>query len=147
MSLAEWAGYGWLTVHEPSAEEIADLLRIADRDLKDCQRTELSADWRLAIAYNAAPQTATAALAASGYRAAREMQHYRVVQSLAFTLGVEASLIAQLDQFRKKRNVSDYERAGAVSEKEANELAALAKSLRQRVEAWLRAKHPELMPA
>jgi hypothetical protein len=145
MSLAEWARYSWLVNHEPSAQEIAELLGIADRDLRDCEQTRLSADWRLAIAYNAALQTATAALAASGYRAAREMQHFRVVQSLAFTLGAETTLIAQLDQFRKKRNISDYERAGAVSEKEAGEMATLAKGLRQRVEAWLRAKHPELM--
>ena len=146
MSLVEWVSYGWLTVHEPSAEEIGNLLEIADRDLKDCGQAGLSPDWRLAIAYNAALQISTAALAASGYRAAREMQHYRAIQSLAFTLGAEPSLIAQLDQFRKKRNVSDYERAGAASEKEAGEMEALAKGLRQRVEAWLKAKHPELMP-
>ncbi len=30
-------------------------------------------DWRFAIAYNAALQAATAALAASGYRASREI--------------------------------------------------------------------------
>jgi hypothetical protein len=74
------------------------------------------------------------------------MQHYRVIQSLAFTLGAEDSLIAQLDQFRKKRNVGDYERAGAVSEKEANEMVALARALRRKVEVWLRAEHPELLP-
>ncbi len=145
MSLAEWVRSGWLAAHEPSAQEIADLLRIVDRDLEDCERTGLSADWRLAIAYNAALQVATAALAASGYRASRERQHYRVIQSLAFTLGADASLIAQLDQFRMKRNISDYERAGAVSEKEADEMVALARALRRKVEAWLRASHPELM--
>jgi hypothetical protein len=47
------------------------LLHIADRDLKDCEAGGLSADWKLNIAYNAALQAATAALAASGYQAAR----------------------------------------------------------------------------
>jgi len=47
-------------------------LRLAERDLRECQAAGLSPDWRLAIAYNAALQSATAALAAAGYRAARD---------------------------------------------------------------------------
>jgi hypothetical protein len=47
----------------------------------------LSPDWRLNIAYNAALQAATAALAAAGYRASREAHHCRAIQSLAFTIG------------------------------------------------------------
>jgi hypothetical protein len=43
------------------------LLELADRDLKNSQVMELDADWRLNIAYNAALQAATAALAASGF--------------------------------------------------------------------------------
>ena len=66
----------------------------------------------LAIAYNAALQCAIAALAACGYRASREAHHYRVIQSLPHTIGADAKLVAQLDAFRKKRNVGDYERAG-----------------------------------
>ena len=70
MSLRNWAQNGWLKEHKTSAEEIADLLRVAERDLEDCRTPGLSADWQLGIAYNAALQAATAALAASGYRAA-----------------------------------------------------------------------------
>jgi hypothetical protein len=47
--------------------------------------TWISEDWKLNIAYNAALQAATAALAAAGYRAAREQHHYRTIQSLALT--------------------------------------------------------------
>ncbi len=43
----------------------------------------------MSIAYNAALQTATAALAAAGYRATRDSHHYRVIQSLAFTIGAD----------------------------------------------------------
>jgi len=85
------------------------------------------------------------ALAASGYRAGREAHHYRAIQSLAFTIGASTDLVDQLDSFRKKRNVSDYERAGAVSEQEAREMLALAKTLRETVTAWLRNNHPELI--
>ena len=145
MSLPEWARNGWLTKHKTSAQEIAALLGLSDRDLKSCQAVGLSADWQLGIAYNAALQAANAALAASGYRASREAHHYRVIQSLAFTVGVNKDTIAYLDQFRKKRNISDYERAGTVSDQEAKEMIALARRLRKKVEEWLHAKYPKLL--
>ena len=112
MSLEDWLGNGWLTKHKPSPREIAELFGVADRDLTDSQTKGLSPDSQLSLAYNAALQLATAALAATGYRAAREAHHYLVIQSLAYTTGTKADLVAQLDGFRKKRNVSDYERAG-----------------------------------
>jgi hypothetical protein len=90
-------------------------------------------------------QTATAALAAAGYRAAREAHHYRVIQSLAYTIKADESLISQLDKFRKKRNIGSYERAGAVSEQEVKEMVALAKTLRDKVENWLKKNYPELL--
>jgi hypothetical protein len=49
-----------------------------------------------------------------------------------------------LDKFRQKRNISDYERAGLVTEQEAEEMIALAKQLRDDVEQWLRIHHPKL---
>jgi hypothetical protein len=90
-------------------------------------------------------QAATAALAAAGYRATREAHHYRVIQSLAYTIKADASLIAQLDKFRKKRNIGSYERAGVVSDQEVKEMFTLAKNLRDEVEKWLRSNHPELL--
>ena len=69
MSLENWLKNGWLTEHKSSKQEISDLLRIAGRDPLDCQSKEISDDWRFNIAYNAALQSAKAALAASGYRA------------------------------------------------------------------------------
>jgi len=94
--------------------------------------------------HNAVVQTAKAALAAVGYRARKEGQHYLLIQSLAFTINTEPAIIKQLDKFRKKRNISDYERAGLVTEQEAEEMIALAKQLRDDVEQWLRAHRPEL---
>ena len=55
-----------------------------------------------------------------------------------------SDLVGQLDSFRKKRNIGDYELAGAVSEHEANEMLVLAEALRKTVAAWLKNKHPEL---
>jgi len=145
MSLSDWARNRWLVEHRTSPREIADLLEAADRDLRDCVRPGLSEDWQLAIAYNAALQCATMALAACGYRASREAHHHRTLQSLAYTIQVEPNLIRQLDAFRKKRNISGYEQAGAVSETEAREMRLLARSLRERVEDWLRQNHSHLL--
>jgi len=145
MTLQSWLRNDWLHPHTTSRNEVADLFAVVERDLADCRAAGLSADWRLNIAYNAALQAATIALAASGYRVAREAHHYRIIQSLAHTIGAPASLIAQFDQFRKKRNLGGYERAGVASDQEAEEMFVLAKKIRDEVAVWLRKTHPELM--
>jgi hypothetical protein len=145
MSLRDWVQYGWLTEHQSSPEEMKNLLGLVERDLRECQAKGLSADWSFAIAYNAALQAATAALAAAGYRASRDSHHYRVFQSLEYTIKTDPKLIHRLDAFRKKRNLSSYEMGGTVSDKEAKEMAALATELRAEVERWIRTEHPELL--
>lgn len=95
MSLQDWLRSGWLTEHKTSREEIADLLLVVDRDIASSQTAGLIADWRLNIAYNAVLQLAVAALAAAGFRASRESHHYRVLQSLAYTVGTDARVIAR----------------------------------------------------
>ena len=75
MSLQGWLKNNWLVKHRTSAEEIASLLAIVERDLSNSQVAGLSPDWRPNIAYNAALQAAGAALAAAGFRAAREQHH------------------------------------------------------------------------
>lgn len=64
MSFANWVNNGWIVAHTSSKTEIANSLGIVARDLKDSQAKDVSDDWRFAIAYNAALQAATAALAA-----------------------------------------------------------------------------------
>ena len=145
MSLKDWLKNGWLVEHAPSPEETRAHLDVVARDLKDCVLPDLSPDRKLAIAYAAALQAATAALAAEGFRASRDAHHYRVIESLAYTLGLPAEEVRQLDAFRKKRNLCDYEVAGSVSEQEASEAAEFAAKLKRRVEAWLKKKHPKLM--
>jgi hypothetical protein len=144
MSLQSWRQNGWLVQHATSAEEIANLLALSDRDLAACQVKQLPSDWRFAIAYNAGLQAATAALAAAGYRATRDNHHYRVIQSLEFTTAPGQKVIDTFDGFRKKRNISSYDLAGAVSDREADEMLKLAMSLRGDVERWIRATRPEL---
>jgi len=144
-TLENWVKYGWLVRHETGKQEIADLLAIADRDIQTARLPDLPADWRLSIAYNAALQSTNAALAASGYRAEKSAQHYRIIQTLEHTIELAADTIDRIDAFRKKRNVSSYDRSGSVSEGEANAMLLLAQKLRQAVEDWIRANYPELM--
>jgi hypothetical protein len=127
----------------PSREEIAGLFAVADRDLAACQTAGLVADWRFNIAYNAALQLATAALAASGYHAERSNHHFRVIQSLEFIIAADAKTIRKFDLLRRKRNITGYELADAVSEIEAEQVRALAASLRTGVHAWMKKNHPE----
>jgi hypothetical protein len=145
MSLADWKAAGWLVEHEPSQDETRALLGVIDRDLRDSAVVALSADTQLGLAYNAALQAGTIALAAHGYRASRERKHYVTIQSLASTIGADPAIVRKLDAFRKKRNIGDYERAGSTSAKEARELRHLAHELRAAVQNWLERHHPDLL--
>ena len=147
MSLADWERNGWLTAHRTSGNEIRDLLAVVDRDLADSDAKGLSADWRMNIAYNAALQAATAALAAAGYRASRDQHHYRVIQSLRETLRIDVQTVNTFDAFRKKRNVTGYERVGLVSDADADAMRALAVKIRDDVVAWLKKNYPDLLKA
>lgn len=145
MSLRDWLRNSWLVEHKSGAEEIAGLLAIVERDLANAKVAGLSDDWRFSIAYNAALQAATAALAAAGFRAAREQHHYRTIQSLALTIGWPGGKVDRLDRFRKKRNITGYESAGVISKGEAKEMLELATELRGAVLAWLGKQHPKLL--
>lgn len=145
MSLSDWLRYGWLVEHQTTQEEIRDLFAIVERDLEDSRLEALSPDWKLNIAYNAALQAGTAALAACGFRAAREAHHYRVIQSLAHTIGAPRSLIARLDLFRKKRNLGGYERPGTISEQDAREMIVLAQEIHEEAHRWFSVNRPDLL--
>jgi len=145
VSLEDWLESGQLRAHRTNKREIAELLKAVDRDLADSQLQRLSADRRFATAYSAALLVATLALAASGYRAQQEGHHYWSIQSLAFTMKLDAKTINRFNTFRRKRNIADYERVGMVSEKEIGRMLALAKKLRATVVEWLKENHPELV--
>lgn len=146
MSLADWLANRWIVRHQATVDEVRDLLAVVDRDLQDAAVPRLSADWRLGIAYNAALQLATLALAAEGYRPARERAHERAILSLHFTLGTAVRTIDLLDIVRRKRNQINYERAGTTSATEADELYRVASQLRADVIHWLGQHHPTLVP-
>ena len=147
MSLKELLAAGHLRPHTTSASEVADLLRVVSRDLADAKITQLSTDRRFATAYNAALQVATIVLHAAGYRAVGKGHHWATFHVLPEIMGPQVE--ARTDYFnncRAKRNVSDYDRAGEISEHEVEEILAEVQTFREELFAWLRKHHPALLP-
>ena len=145
MSLEDWLTHRWLIRYETSPQEISDLLAVIQRDLRDCHTDNLSTDWAFSIAYNAALQVAKLALAASGYRAAREAHHERTIESLKFTINSENSLIKLMQDFRKKRNLVEYHKSGVISDLECREMIRSADTLNGQIWDWLKENHPDLL--
>src|SRR5512139_2428875 len=147
MSLQRWKDNGWLREYKTSAQEITGLLALVERDLADAARREVSTDWRFNIAYNARLQLATLVLYAAGYRAGRgEGKHYRVIQAVPLVMGERFSTFRDyLDNCRRKRNISEYDAVGTISEKEAKDLIAAVQEFKIEAEGWLRSKHAELL--
>ncbi len=145
MSLKDWADNGWLREHKTSPQEIDNLLDIVERDIEDA-RKDISLDWKFGIAYNAALKLCTVLLFAEGYRAEKNLQHYRTIQALPAILGNELQTDADyLETCRKKRNIVEYDYVGGVTITEANELISFVDELWERVILWLKAQHLELL--
>jgi hypothetical protein len=145
MSLQSRLENGWLRRHKSSKKEIADLLKIVDRDLKDAEGG-ISADWRFGIAYNAALKLCLILVYAEGFRPERTLQHYRPIQALPLILGKGRKADADyLDACRSKRNIVEYDYVGAVTEDDVRELIEFVKELKISVLNWLRENHPELI--
>lgn len=145
MSLTLYSRNRWIRSHRSSRDEIARLLAIADRDIQQSQTPGLGPEWRFDIAYNAALQLATAALASAGYQAERQNKHTRTLECLAFVADIDQDTVAFLDRCRRKRHSAVYDQVGAVSDHEAAEMLAAAVRLRGQIESWLRDAHPELI--
>ncbi len=128
MTLSQWSDNGWLRPHATTSNEIENLFQIVDRDLKDA-RSGVSPDWRFGIAYNAALKLCMILLYAEGYKAEKNLQHYRTIQTLPKILGSEKSDDADyLDTCRAKRNTAEYDSVGVATEHDSDELIEFVES-------------------
>jgi len=143
MSLQEWAETGGLHPHKTSAKEVASLLAIVERDLVDAQ-SQISADWRFGIAYNAALRLCTILLYASGYRAEKDTENDRTAAALPLILYYRKDDAEYLEKCRAKFNTAENEMAGVATENEVSELLEFVKDLRADVLYWLHQCHPYL---
>lgn len=147
MSLENWVRNNWLEQQGSDAAEIARLLALADRRLKDYSRAvagKLSADVQLFLAYDAIRISATAALRAAGYRVVRGGgEHYRTIEALEFSIDPEKKLIPALDTLRRKRNIGTYDDYGLISQGDADHCGKMAVRVRKEVEDWIRKNHAD----
>ena len=145
MTLKQWQTNGWLKIEPTSREEIANMLAMVDRDLRDAAGS-ISPDWRFGIAYNAALKLCTILVRAEGYRPSHGLQHYRAIMAMPLVLGQKKNDDANyLDSCRTKRNTVEYDYIGGASDADANELIEFAAELKTEVLKWLKDNHPELL--
>jgi len=149
MSLEEWLNSNILVKEKTSPAEIKLLLKITHREFNDLKKSltaGMSVDAIFRTAYNAARQCAKTALRASGYRVPGSSgSHYWTIQTLRYTLKVDAIIVDQLEQFRKLRNIVEYEQAGIVSKVEAEKIIEIANILFEKTKSWLKEHHPDLL--
>lgn len=146
MSLENLLARGRLKEHKTSIKEITDLLKVVERDIADASIKELSSDRCFATAYNAVLQLATIALYCKGYRPTGTGHHFTVFQTLKHTLGEEGQDLADyFDACRVKRNMTDYDRAGQVPDKEAKELLNEAMIFKRKINDWLLKNYPNFL--
>jgi hypothetical protein len=132
--------------HRTSKRELDEIRAVIQRDLVDAQIAGLSADRRFAIAYNAALQTASMAIACAGYRVRAKAGHHRVtIDAITLTVGNSGKRYADyLETCRRKRNVIDYTRAQVATDSEADEIVKMATEFNELVEGWIESKFPSL---
>jgi hypothetical protein len=148
MTLESWQENGWLRPYNTSKQEVKTILELVERDLADASKVEVSKDWRFNIAYNAGLQLATLVLYAAGYRTGRgESKHYRIIQALPLVMGQRFSATRDYpDSCRRKRNVSEYDAVGSISQKEVEDLLQTVTEFKVEVETWLKQNLPDIFP-
>lgn len=135
---------GRIQEHVTSKQEIADLFALVDRDIKDASIKALSPDRRLATAYNAALQAAKAIMYCEGYRTRGSAHHLTVFKFLELALGKSYREVAEFFDFnRVKRHIVDYDKAGRISEKEADELLEETRKFARDIKALIKKKYPQ----
>ena len=104
--LANLARIGQLKAEAAAQTEIDGLLRSGSVRLQDASKTDLSAESRFDLAYNAAHALSLAALRWHGFRSENR---YLVFQCLQHTLALPNEQWRVLDQAHRKRNLAEYE--------------------------------------
>jgi uncharacterized protein (UPF0332 family) len=121
---------------------------LTDRDITDSSKGKVSNDRKFNIAYSAILHLCLIPLYCKGYRISRgEGHHYRTIQSVVITMG--AGYKEKRDYFdscRTKRNISDYDLVGTISNDEASEILDEVKIFRKEVETWVKKNFHTLLP-
>lgn len=124
--------------------ELDSLRSIVARSLSDVAATGLSTDARFIMAYDAARTLSLMIVRACGYRPRSVGGHYNTFLALEAADPAFAALSAYFDGCRTKRNVSEYDGAGNVTETEADSLLKAVRQFAIDAEAWIKVNHPQL---
>ena len=128
----------------PTKAELDKLRSIVSRSLKDAAAPGLSTDARFIMAYDAARTMALIIVRAAGYRPKMTGGHHNTFVALETAAPAFATQSAYFDGCRIKRNASEYDAAGGVSETEAGGLFETARQFAIEAEAWIKTHHPHL---
>ena len=139
MNLKDLLNQGRLRQHKTSKKEIKNLLALVIRDIKDAKVEGLSTDRKFACAYNAVLQLATILLYCEGYKPEGAGHHFTVFQAMKIIMGTDYYTLADyFDSCRSKRNITDYDYAGTISDLEAKELVEEAEKFLEVTLNWLK---------
>ncbi len=132
-----------------SKKELDDLRAKIDRKLSNARLAKeggLTADECFSIAYDAARLVSVLAVRAAGYRVLQLGAHYSTFIALGAAMGdAVEEIVIYLDACRLRRNTEEYGRGrGDITARDASDLLAEAEKLREIVEVWIAAKHPDL---
>lgn len=144
MNLADLSNQDKIKPHRTSKNEVQNLINAIERDMIDAVLPGLSSDRKFCIAYNAVLLSATIILNCSGYRTIGGSHHLTTIRSIPLILGENyLKLSRYFDHCRYKRNLSDYERVGVISNKESKELLNEADKFFHLIKEWLKNNYPQ----
>jgi uncharacterized protein (UPF0332 family) len=145
MSLRELLEQNSIQRHRTSKEEIGNLIGLIRRDMQDAKVKGVSSDRRFTTAYNAVLQAATILLYCKGYKPKGAGHHFTVFKAMKEILRKDYYELADyFDSCRTKRNITDYNHIGGISESEAEELIKEADRFLEIVLNWLKRNYPHL---
>lgn len=148
MSLEKWKQESKVVKHKTSRQEIQNLLKLVERDIKDASIQALSNDRRFITAYNAALQLSTCVLYAYGYRTKPSKGGHHWVTFAVLPDIMDDSLDEYANYFdtcRIKRNKSDYTNVDEISQGEAEELIEEVEKFKNIILGWLKKNSPEYL--
>ena len=137
---------GWIDDLAATPDEIESLLSVLARALDEASGPLKYPDTRFDLAYRAVLTAATIVVRAEGARVHRQRYHEQTFRALQLlNIPSLSKQAAYYDACRRKRNVAEYEMAGNVSSKEAQDLLQEAERLSEAAREWLAREHADLV--
>lgn len=124
-------------------EAVKELIELAERDLKLARKMlKQDLDWAFNIAYNSILQSSRALMFFHGFRPVGRDQHLTVEKFVSIALGEEfKEKVNAFDRIRRKRHTATYDRAGIISNYEANYCILMAQEFMEEIKKAIKKKN------